>query len=64
MHHRPVSWPLVCVGLMGVGIGVIGFMFYLFADAAQPLRVPVASAVMTGIGLVAMAIGWFHDSSH
>ena len=36
MRFRPASWPLVSVGLMGIGIGAVGFLFYFLSGDAEP----------------------------
>ena len=61
MRHRPVNWTLVSVGLMGVGIGAIGVLFYFLSGTEQRKPVPVASCAIAGIGATSILVGWFYD---
>ena len=63
MRHRPASWPLVFVGLMGIGIGTIGVLFYFMSGAEHPKPAPVASGVIAGIGMTSVLVGWFYDGA-
>ena len=62
MHRRPANRPLVFVGLMGIGIGTVGMLFYLLSPAAER-NTPVASCVIAGIGVTTTLVGWFYDPS-
>ena len=44
MYRRPVSWPLVAIGLMATGIGAVGVLLY-FAGQSRPTSLPVGSCV-------------------
>jgi hypothetical protein len=61
MRYRPVNWPLVSIGLMGVGIGAIGILFHLLSGAELPNSAPVASAMFAAIGATTVIVGWFYD---
>lgn len=63
MHLRPASWPLVAVGLMGIGIGVVGLLIHFMSDASGTAYTPLISGGIAAIGVGAILFGWFHDPS-
>ena len=60
MYRRPVSWPLVAIGLMAMGIGAVGMLLY-FAGPSRPESLPVGSCVIALIGAASALWGWFHE---
>ena len=60
MHRRPVSWPMVVIGLMGIGIGAVGIVMHL-VSAAPSKSFPVGSCVIAVIGVASVILGWFHE---
>ena len=61
MRNRPASWPLVSVGLMGAGVGAVGFLFYFLSGDAGTKPLPVASSFMVVAGAATALAGWVYD---